>query len=336
VRPIEDTMNTSPSVNPAPTKLPRQVVRASKRADELLKQRAEAADSPAPAEPPAPEPGVQAQPVPSPAPAPAPAPAVDPRDTDPAYWKQRFQVTEGMFRRQRDQHATELAARDARIVELEGEVARLKSAQHSDAGPALNVSEFLTPEQIDQLGEDQSRAIVATALKAAQREVRDTVNKELAPLREREKLSSQDEARRKRAAFDDGLTDAVPEWREIDQNPLWLAWLTHEDEATGMVRQALIDSASKILNPKPIIRLLNEFLAKQDAARVPTAPPAVPADTGGAGSGGPPAPPAEKLLTRAEVREHYKLRALGKIKDDEARKFDARLKAMEAAGVSPR
>lgn len=326
-------MNTSPGVTAV--RLPRQVLRAKERADELSQR---TVDAPASAETPEPPPGAAA--VSTPAPAPVPASTdfanAEPVTEEGKYWRQRFKVTEGLFRTAREKHATDLENRDAEVAELRAEVARLKSAQPVEA-KAQDLSQFLSPDLIDALGEDQARAMVATALKAAQAEARAMVNAELAPLKAQQEAAVKRESRKKTDAFTDALDEAVPAWREIDKDARWHAFLDGVDEATDLIRQEVIDLAKQNMNAKPIVRLLKAFQSSLGAIDTPPAS-VMPAATGASGA----APTVNTVLveggapTRAEIREHFKLRALGKIKADEAQKFDARLKAAEAAGVLQR
>ncbi len=323
-------MNTSPGVTAV--RLPRQVLRAKERADELSKR---AVDAPAPAETPEPSPGAPAVSTPAPAPTAADFGSSEPQTDEGKYWRQRFKVTEGLFRAARDRTANDLEARDAQIAELRAEVARLKSAQPVET-KSQDLSQFLTAEQIEALGEDQARAMADTALKAARAEAQALVEAQLAPIKARHEAAEQREARQKSDAFMDALDAGVPTWREIDKDPRWLAFLDGEDEPTGLQRQVVIDNAKEAMNARPIVRLLKAFQASLGAMDTPpqtvmpsaTAAGVTPTTAAVVVEGGAP--------TRAEIKEHFKLRALGKIKPDEAQKFDARLKAAEAAGLLQR
>ena len=163
-------MSTSPSVTPAEGRLPRQVIRMRERADELIRDRnPKADDSPAPGDGQAPAPGVAADATPAPV---QPSVPQEPTTEEGRYWHQRFKVVDGMFRKDRTKHHDEIAAREARIAELEGEVARLKTTGASETPAAVDLSEFYTPEEIEALGEEQARANATAALKAAQKQVK--------------------------------------------------------------------------------------------------------------------------------------------------------------------
>jgi hypothetical protein len=321
-------MNTSPVVKTM--RLPQQVVRAKARADELLNR---TPDDPALAVTPGLLPENPA------APAPAPVEPVDFATAEPItpegkYWRQRFKVTDGLFRAARDKHAADLERRDSEAAELRGDVARLKSAQSVESAPQ-EISQFLTPQQIDELGEDQARAVVSTAIKAAREQAQALVSAELAPIKAREEAAQQRESRQRTDAFTDALDAGVPEWRDIDEDPRWLAFLGGVDRATEMNRQEIIDLAKRSMNAKPIIRLLKSFKQSQGAIDTPevTVAPSGSAASGAGATGQAAIVVEGGVPTKAEIKEHFKLRAIGKIKEDEARKFDARLKAAEAVNL---
>ena len=138
-------------------------------------------------------------------------------------------------------------------------------------------------------------------------------------------------------AYTSALDEAVPHWAELDNDPLFIAWLTHEDDSTGMLRQKLLRTAAAELNPKPIIRLMRQFEQENGAVAHAPTPPVVPSGSGA--SAGQPAAPgvttAQLPPTRAEIREHYKKLAIKRGYDgsEEAKAMDARIKAASAAGT---
>src|SRR6185295_987278 len=54
-------------------------------------------------------------------------PVTDPRETDPAYWKQRFKVTEGVLRSERSQRQAETADVNRRMTELQEQIRALQA-----------------------------------------------------------------------------------------------------------------------------------------------------------------------------------------------------------------
>lgn len=182
----------------------------------------------------------------------------DSRENDPAYWKQRFSSTMGILRREREDRIAESKRLTERIASLEAELAKAKEAA---ASSTIDLSEYLTAEQIEELGEQKATEMVLLARKVAESEVKRRVEAALAPIQERQRHEQSIRQRELLQRFHDDLTDAVPSWQEINRGEDWLAWLGGHDERTGLVRQEIIDMAQERLDAKPIIALLKEFLA---------------------------------------------------------------------------
>jgi hypothetical protein len=338
-------MNTNPSVTPV-VKLPRSVERQVRRVNDMVRERKAAADSPATGEDPTPAPAKPSD-VPSTEGANTAPRSIDadytagqaPTTEDGRYWNARFRVTYGMIQKQRLEHNERLKTERDRVRELEQEVARLKDASGAEPSAAVDLSEFYTREEIDALGEEQARINANAAVKAAAKQVRAALDKELAPLRERERQEKdqrQTDEDIALAAYHEQLEASVPHWRDVDTSPAFLAWLTKTDAATGLVRQRLLNAAVNDLNAAAVARLIKSFELEHGKVDVPAIPPATPADGGSVGAEAkPPALAAQKPPTRAEIREHYKMLATkrGYEGSDKAKEFDARLKAATAAGL---
>lgn len=310
----------------AETRLPRQV---RDRAD-----RARAALAPTDDAPPAPvaDPKPDTPPAPTAEP-PPPAPAADPRDSDPVYWKHRFNVTDGMLKADRKRHAEAIRTLDeqlqnalARIRELED-----KAATGSDE---INLEEFFTAEEIETLGEDQARIQARAIIKQAKKIASETVAREVEPLRKKAKDEQEQEARTAQQKFLEGLTELAPHWQEVNVDPRWLAFLETKEPHTDLFRQTIIDYAQAEGNFKRVAQMIKEFEAALNPAPVRDEPPVVPQGHA-AVPGSPPPPPVSGRghPSKQEIRDYYKRRTLGKISKEEISDFEARMSAARAAGA---
>lgn len=309
----------------AETRLPRQVRARAARAAELLNPTPTPADQPPqPTEAPAPSAVVEPQ---APTPTPAPVAAGDPRETDFRYWKQRFQVTEGMWKRdkakwdaERQQLLASEEALQARVRELE-----LKGSTTDD----VDLAEFFSAEEIEQLGEDQAR-IHARAIRAqAKRIATELVEKEVAPLRKRSQDDAQREADQARLEFFAALDSLAPNWREVNKDQRWIDWLSQDDPTSGLWRQDLVDQYQARGDAARLAGLIKQWEREAGAVSTPGTPPVLPASSAGHGSTPAPAGPpvTQGPPSNAEIRDFYKRKAIGRIKPDEVAAFEARLKA---------
>jgi hypothetical protein len=308
------------------TRLPRQV---KERAD-----RARAALAPTDDAPPAPVAEAKPDTPPAPAAEPQPpAPVADPRDSDPVYWKHRFNVTDGMLKADRKRHAEATRALDeqlqnalARIRELED-----KAATGSDD---INLEEFFTAEEIETLGEDQARIQARAIIKQAKRIAKETVDREVEPLRKKAKDEQAESARTANQKFLEGLTERAPNWQAVNADPRWLAYLEQKEPHTGLFRQTVLDYAQAEGDFVRVAGMIKEFEATLNPAPVRDEPPVVP--QGHAAVPGAPPPPPQSGRghpSKQEIRDYYKRRAIGKISEAEVKEFEARMSAARAAGA---
>lgn len=303
------------------TRLPRAVLKRSAAIQARLDaQKAESEASAAdPNAPPAP-PSAEAAPPVAPTP---PAPATDPRENDPAYWKQRFNVTAGVLRVERDERAAEAADFNRRIAELEDQIRNLQ-ATTPPAPAAVDATTILTQEQIETLGTEEAQAVVDAALKVARETAQKAIEAEVKPLRDARARDAADAQRARDNAFLEKLYELAPDLDDKDEN--WLAWLAQEDEATGLQRQAILTQHVAKRDAVKAAKMHAQWKAST-AAPAPPAPPVSPSGSGAAPAGIDLKQP--RLLTpatNAEVREFSKRAALGKVTDAERKEFEARVK----------
>lgn len=241
----------------------------------------------------------------------------DPRENDVAYWKQRFSSTQGILRREREERIAMERKHAEEIAALRAELAKLKEAASQKT---LDLSAYLTAEQVEQLGEDKAAEMVALAKKVAEDEVRRRVEAELGPIREAQQRESRARQRELANKFHDDLSEAVPNWQEINAMEDWLDFLGQEDERTGLVRQDIIDMAQARYDARPIIALLREFMRVKGMVR-DGAPAVTPQSTAAAGRANASVEPEEpkRILTPQEIKRRYTEIAMNKRLSDKDR-----------------
>lgn len=318
------------------TRLPRAVRERMARINEQLAA-APAAAAPTPPAPPPQAAAAEADAAaaaastettaPPAAPAP-PAPAADPRENDPAYWRQRFNVTQGMLRSSQERLTEALAAKDAEIAQLRDKIRELEASSRTGGNGALDLSAFFTPEQIEHFGEEQCRAMASAATAAAQGEARRLFEAEVKPIQDRTRADAQRAAETRENEFWEKLAELVPDFQEVNASQSWLEWLAEPDETTGLVRQDILDRHRKSLNATGVAQVFKRFKAGQAK---PPAPPVAPPRGVGSGSAETPAAPQKGYPTRDEIRDFYKRAGIGKVSDKERGEFEARLRSRTAA-----
>jgi hypothetical protein len=326
-------MQTTVTSPESDVRLPRAIRAQSERIRQLQETPPADGEQNPPADPPAIKQSSDPAPEPAPqqaAPEPPAQPLEDPRHSDPNYWRQRFNVTEGVLRRERQERTTEEQRLHQRISELQLELQRAQASQPAQAG-AVELSQFFTPEQIEQYGEDQLGTVARTAVQAAKAEAQKAIQEAVQPLREQEEARQKAAEREAHQRFIDGLAEAVPDWGQIDPTPEWHAWLAQIDESTGEERDVLL---KRHAGRRDVRRVAAMFDAYKAAIPRPPQPPVAPSGAARGqeapirqqpAAGGAPSP--------ADIREFYKRASLGKLKPGEREEFEARL-AMAARNAA--
>lgn len=259
-----------------------------------------------------------------------PAPAGDPRDSDPNYWKQRFQVTEGILRRERADRQTQTEGLHQQVTELQGQI-RVLQAQSSPT-QKIDVSKYFTPEQIALYGEEQCETMAATAERAATVKAEELINAAVQPLKDAQARTATNNAAAEQQAFTDKLSELVPDWQAWDVDQGWRDWLAEDDE-NGVQRQSLLDIHIRNRNAVACGRMFMAWNATRTRAPAPPpqrTPPVAPSGSGAAPgdtqAAAPAAPEgAQGRPSSAEIKDFYKRASLGKVKDAERTAFEARL-----------
>lgn len=258
---------------------------------------------PAQPAPPA-EPQSPPEPTPPPQPAPTPAPASEPNP-----WEHRYKTLQGKYQAEVPRLARELKAQQERATELALEVERLKVKASTPAIP-----------EVDESGIDPDLLAVinARALKAAREEVAGLRPDVESINAERRQRAAQDAEAQQRAGFVSDLEALVPNWKDIDDDAAFHAWLADYDES-GVQRQERLVQAITGFNAARAAQLFRAFdavRAKPKPAPAPAVPPQmqVPDRAGGQ----PPAqPPAKRTFSKEEITQFYRDVAMGRRYTDE-------------------
>lgn len=298
------------------TRLPRPILRMTEELRAKYESKPAATETVEPAATPAPESVEQPQ-------------AADPRESDVGYWKQRFKVTEGVLRAERERSQTAIGALRQQISELQEQVRSLQATKPSEE--KIDIGAYFTPDQIEQFGEEHCQAMAEAAHKAAIRQAQAAIEAEIKPLKERQKAEADDAATVRQQRFYDALAAEVPDYLEIDQTDGWREWLAQEDPATGMVRQEILNTHAGAQNAAKVAAMFKRYLkdTKPKTPEPPIAPHGTASNAGGSSTAA--QAPAQGAPSRAEIKAYYTRAAMGKVSDAERTAFEARLRLMHEA-----
>lgn len=239
--------------------LPRQVQRQLDEA-KLIEEQMQGANArvelDTPAEPPTPEP--------------EPAPAVEPPKAvqdDAALWKQRYLTLQGEF--------------NSKMPRLQAEVrdltAKLESAETRLNAVKTEPPKLITEKDAEEYGADMLEMIdrkVRQELAAREAPLVEQLNdmkRELAEARQALGDISQVQVQSAEERFYAALEASVPNYREIDTDPNWLAWLNVEDTISGETRQDLLTKAATAGRADRVAAIFQSYL-RESQPPVPQVP----------------------------------------------------------------
>ncbi len=300
--------------------LPRSVqdqIDTAQRLQGQLNQQAEAGN---PAEQAAPEAQPQGAAPVDPAQSADPTPPAQAETRDAAYWRHRFDVIQGKYN-------VEVPALRKEVADLKQQLAAAPNAQQGSAVQrAQEAMAELTQAEIDEFGPDlvnlikrvAGSAAAAQASQAGQGDLQ-TIKSELSQLREEQQQDAQ-------ARFWATLEELVPDFRAINANPAFLAWLSEIDPMSGAARQQLLANAQHALDPYRVATIFRSFTGA--APKKPTIPDELvqPRQSRAA----PAEPSAAKVWTRGEISQFYRDKA--SMPADKAAALEADIFAAQAQG----
>lgn len=249
-----------------------------------------------------------------------PQPVVDPRESDPAYWKQRFKVTAGVLDAERNDRKAQVVEFNQRLTELQEQVLQLQSA--TPATPT-DLGKYFTPERVEELGEDVCREQVAAIEKAVKEQMSALIDKEIKPLKDARKAEAENELLSSKRQFYDRLAELVPDYAEVDTAETGFHdWLMQKTD-DGIERQEVL---TRHVQNKDVVNVARMF-EKFKKTKEPVQPPVTPIGSG-ANTQSVQTQPVARLTapTNAEVKEFYKKAAVGKVSQQERVDFEARMK----------
>ncbi|MBD9415922.1 hypothetical protein IB234_15270 [Pseudomonas sp. PDM16] len=316
------------------TNLPRSIQAQAEAATAAIaalnqpEQAGNPADEAAPVQPASAEPAQQPEPSATQEPA---QPAVETRDA--TYWQHRFNVINGKY-------TAEVPQLQRQVSELTRALQDARQAQPAASAPqrAQEAIADLSSEELEQFGPELITVIQRIAAKAAApASPADTA--ELTSLREEVGQYREERQQDATARFWTDLGQAVPNFKAINSDPRFHAWLAEIDSITGQSRQQLLESAQKDLSAYRVGALFNAFTQTNPVAAqpaVPQTPQIPPEQVQPAASRVAPdtAQPSsqQRIWTSADIGQFYKDKAQGRYSPADAAALEADIFAAQTQG----
>lgn len=299
--------------------------------------------APAPAEPPAAPTVVEpaqlelplAPAAPEPAPAAPPAPAAD-----EATLEHRLRTLEGKYNSETKQLRADLRAAQEENANLRMLLTTLQTAPAAPAAPAEAVA--VPQEDAEAYGTDLITAAQRWAMAAVAPKLQ-----ELQAEVERLRTTSQTATTRVvQTSVEATLDGAIPNWRDVDTDPAFHAWLDTVDPLSGTARKGLLQTAYRNGEAARVLAIFRAYLAEHTAVTQPQGhtapiPPAQPAAgvvpleelaAPGRPRPGAPAPQNEaRIFTNTQIAQFYRDVQQGKYRGREAEQQATEAEIIRAA-----
>lgn len=189
-----------------------------------------------------------------------------------AEFEHKYKTLQGMYNSEKRANA-ELTGR---VDALEGMLAQLQSLKGSQEEPeppkgdmGAAVESLLTAEEIADYGPDMIDVVKRAATEAVAGQLAE-LRRENETLKEVVGSVGQQQEVDVRNKMYSALTDAVPNWKQVNQSSDFLMWLSEEDVYAGVPRKMLLTTAFEQNDSERVIQFFKGFL-KENAALQPAA-----------------------------------------------------------------
>jgi hypothetical protein len=300
--------------------LPRAVLEAEKRADELLAQLSGAQqqqpkeDEFVANEQNSNQEQAQLDAVPA-EPANEPTPVDAPVAQEDTTWESRYKSLRGKY----DAEVPRLAAGNreltARLQSIEKEMEAVKAAK------ATPKESLVKPEEIQEFGEP-----LVDLIRRAAREEASAKDAEIQALQSKLERFEASSTKTQEIDFYERLRTSVPDWEDLNRNEGFLKWLSEYDELTGFQRQDSLDDAVRNNDAMRAARFFNkwkEMSVKQAATASKSMESQVVPSTSTVST----PPPGKKIWTRGEIQTFYEKARRGEISDKDMVAIEADIHA---------
>lgn len=241
-----------------------------------------------------------------------------------AYWEHRFNVINGKYAAEVPALQEQVRTLTKDLESANRQITELKSVSDKSTNPG-----GLTDEQIqkakDEFGDD-----VVDFIQQLVSSNRGTDNSAKVEELERELNAIKSQEKQKtEASFWTALNELVPDWKAVNADQKFHAFLSEYDPQTGTQRQQSLATAQQALDADGVAAVFNAFKKQQpqrQKQRIPddqVDPPTSRSTT---------APEGKKIWTGPEITKFYKDKADRKFSADEAKRLEADIFAAQREG----
>lgn len=181
------------------------------------------------------------------------------KDDEPTEsWEQRYRTAQGLLKAESQRWAAERRELQVEIEDLKKAVAKPAEKQPAKdpAKPLVTDADLETygPELLDVIGR-KAQEMAAQIVDARMAELKpelESTKKQVTDIAQQSYKTNEDK-------FYGELERSVPDWKAINTDQNWLAWLGEVDPLSGVPRQRYLDNAAQQLDHAHVARLFNAY-----------------------------------------------------------------------------
>jgi len=252
-----------------------------------------------------------------------PTPTDEPKRSE-AYWEHRFNVINGKY-------AAEVPALQEKVRNLTGKLdeANRQITEAKDASAKSTNPGGLTAEQIEKGKEEFGEDFVSFVQQMVGSSRVPDNSAEVKELKSELDSIKRQERQKTEASFWTALEDLAPDYKAINADPKFHAFLAQYDPQTGVQRQDNLTKAQQALDADGVADVFNAFKKQQPQAKQQRIPddqvdPLTSRSTT--------TPEGGKIWTGAEIKAFYTKKANGKYGADEGKRLEADIFAAQREG----
>lgn len=263
-----------------------------------------------------------------------------PAQSEESQWEQRYRTLQGKYdaenRMMREIMQTQQATMDKLVEQRQSAVTQAPAPEQTPEQYLRSLG--VTDKELEDYGE-----VLPIMARLAQNMIKPTAAKlerELAKTREAAGTVAQAQVKSGQAAMFATLDQKVPQWRQINEDQNFLAWLDEVDIIYGTSRRASLETAFGNLDTARVVAIFATFVREDSVRRSTAGPtidpatliaPGVPRDgaakaPGGANSG------SKRILTESEIKEFYTRVRKKQVTPEQYAAFSAEIASATAEG----
>ena len=233
-----------------------------------------------------------------------------------SYWEHRFNVINGKYAAEVPALRDEVKSLKSTVEQKDRQLTELQQAPAPSGNPG-----GLTDAQIqagkDEFGDD----FVSFVQQMIDSKATPADNSKVTELESKVRQFEEREQQKSQASFWSVLPELVPDWKAINDDPKFHAFLAQYDPQTGRQRQQELTTAQQALDADGVGAVFNAFKTQQPAASQRKIPDdQIDPQTSRTNAA---QPQGSKYWTGPEIKQFYQDKTQGKYTADEAQRLEA-------------